>query len=205
MSGRPPAARARAVARPRRVAVAVGLGLGALLAGLVGCGVSPQDEAVRIAPESVPFGLLEETPSTTVVDEGRTASVYLLARDRLVQVERSVADDGSLADLLELVVAGPTEVERSLGITSAVPAGTVASVEVEGGIATVDLTSAFGEIRTADQLLALGQIVYTLTDQPGIGAVAFTVEGEPITAPLSETAAEDEPLSRDDLAAIAPA
>lgn len=189
----------------RRGRVASAVAALVVVGALVGCGVSPQDEAVRIAPESVPFGLLEETPSTTVVDEGRTETVYLLARERLVEVERTVAADGSLAELLELVIAGPTEVERSLGVTSAVPAGTVASVDVEGGIATVDLTSSFGEIRTADQLLALGQIVYTLTDQPGIGAVAFTVEGEPIQAPFSEAEADDEPLSRDDLAAIAPA
>lgn len=188
--------------RARRGALAGAL-LSVVLAAAA-CGVSPQDEAVRIAPESVPFGLLEATPSTTEVPAGRTVTVHLLARERLVPVERTIADDASLADLLELVISGPTDVERSLGITSAVPAGTVSSVRVEGGVATVDLTASFGEIRTADQLLALGQLVYTLTDQPGIGAVGFTVEGEPIRAPLADGSGDDAPLSRDDLTAIAP-
>ena len=171
---------------------------------LAACGVASQDEATRIAPEDVPFGLLEDQPTTTAVQAGRTTTLYLLTEDQLVAVDRSVPGDATLEDLLGQVITGPTEVEQRLGITTAVPAGTPASVDTNRGIAEVDLTSSFGEIRSREQILALGQIVYTLTGQPGIGGVRFTVEGEEVTVPLSDGTLSDDPLSRDDFEAIEP-
>ena len=78
----------------RRRIVVAGAVAGLLWAASA-CGVSPQDEAVRIAPESVPFGLLEATPSTTVVVAGRVTTVHLLATERLVPVGHR---DGALRD-----------------------------------------------------------------------------------------------------------
>ena len=188
-------------ARRSLVAALVVAGLGV---GVAACGVSTQGDATRIEPDAVPFGLLDDQPTTTAVEAGRTATVYLRTEDRLIAVDRSVPDDADLADLLEQVISGPTEVEESLGITSAVPAGTIASVDTGGGIAEVDLASSFGDIRSRDQILALGQIVYTLTGQPGIGGVRFTVEGKDVTVPLSGGASSDEPLTRDDFEAVKP-
>ena len=88
--------------------------------------------------------------------------------------------------------------------SSSFPSGSVSSVDASRGIAEVDLSSSFGDIRSGDQILALGQIVYTLTGQPGIGGVRFTVEGEPVTVPLSDGTLSDDPLSRDDFKALAP-
>jgi spore germination protein GerM len=175
-----------------------------IVVGLAACGVSSQHTATRIESDDVPFGLLDDETTTTAVDAGRTTSVYLLSKDRLVPVDRSVPDDATLEDLLDQVITGPTEVEQSLGITTAVPAGTVASVDTSRGIAEVDLTSSFGDIRSGEQILALGQIVYTLTGQPGIGGVQFTVEGKEVTVPLSDGNPSDDPLSRDDFDPIAP-
>jgi hypothetical protein len=112
-----------------------------IVVGLAACGVSSQHTATRIESDDVPFGLLDDETTTTAVDAGRTTSVYLLSKDRLVPVDRSVPDDATLEDLLDQVITGPTEVEQSLGITTAVPAGTVASVDTSRGIAEVDLTS----------------------------------------------------------------
>jgi len=186
----------------RRRALGV-LGIGALVA-LVSCGISAEPEATRIEPDQVPFGLLDAEPSTTISKDGRVVSIHLLTGDRLLVVDRTMPDDGSLADLLELVIGGPTAEERGLGITSAVPPGTIAGVETSRGTAEVDLTPAFGDLRSADQILALAQIVYTLTAQPGIGSVAFTLEGEPIEVPRSDGTVSDDPLSRDDFSALAP-
>lgn len=174
------------------------------VSAMAGCGVSSQGRATRIEPEDVPFGLLEDQPTTTVVEEGKTATMYLLSADRLVAVDRSVPTDAGLDDLLGEVIAGPTEVEQGLGITTAVPAGTIASVDTSRGVAEVDLTASFGDVRSREQILALGQIVYTLTGQPGIGGVRFTVEGKDVTVPLSDGSLSDDPLSRDDFKAVAP-
>lgn len=182
-------------------AIALVAGLGAAVAA---CGVGTQDEARRVDPAVVPFGLLEAGTTTTVVDEGEPAAVFLVADDRLVEVARVAPDDASLADLLELVVAGPTDGERTLGITTAVPAGAVASADASRGVAQVDLTEAFGDVRSDEQLLALGQLVYTLTQQPGIGGVSFTLDGEPVAVPLPDGTEVSGAISRDDLAAVAP-
>jgi spore germination protein GerM len=177
------------------------LAAGALV---VACGIEPEQEANRIDPTNVPFGLLDAEPTTTVA-EGRRALVYLVADERLIPVERSVSDDGTLAELLELVVSGPTDPERALGITSVVPTGSLATVDEGRGIAQVDLTAGFGDVRTDEQLLALGQIVFTLTQQPGIGGVEFSLEGEPVEVPLVDGELSDGPVSRDDLSSVAPA
>lgn len=188
--------------RTRRALAAL---LGAVLLVVVAsCGIPAERDANRIAPGDVPFGLLDEETTTTAVSEGRTTSVYLLTNDRLASVDRSLSEDADLADLLELVVAGPTKVERGIGLTSAVPSGTVATVKTGRGIAKVDLNAAFGDIRSSDQLLALGQIVYTLTGQPGIGGVSFSLEGKPVKVPLADGTTSAEPLARDDFAALAP-
>lgn len=189
--------------RTRRAVAAVFGGV--LLVVVASCGIPAERDANRIAPADVPFGLLDEETTTTVVAQGRTTSVYLLTKDRLAAVDRSLSEDADLADLLELVVAGPTKVERRIGLTSAVPSGTVATVKTSRGIAKVDLNAAFGDIRSSDQLLALGQIVYTLTGQPGIGGVSFSLEGKPVKVPLADGTTSAEPLSRDDFAALAPA
>ncbi len=174
------------------------------VSALAGCGVSSQGRATRIEPKDVPFGLLDDQATTTAVEAGRTTTIYLLSGDRLVAVDRSVPEDAGLDDLLGQVITGPTEVEQSLGITTAVPAGTIASVDTSRGTAEVDLASSFGDIRSREQILALGQIVFTLTGQPGIGGVRFTVEGKDVTVPLSDGTLSNDPLSRDDVKAIAP-
>lgn len=190
--------------RPWRALAAAALA-GAVALGVGACGISSQDEAERIDPKTVPFDLLDEgTTTTKPADAGRRTTVYLLSKDRMVPVERTVPTDADLGDLLEQLVAGPSKQERSLGITSAVTAGTIGSVSAKRGVAEVDLTSSFGDVRPADQLFALAQIVYTLTGQPGIGAVQFSVEGDRVDVPLADGTRTDGPLARDDLASVAP-
>lgn len=174
------------------------------LVGLAGCGVPEEGRANRIQEADVPFGLLDEQSTTTVARSGRPVQVYLFSDDRLAAVDRTLPDDGGLVQLVELVIAGPNELERAIGATSSVPVGTVSSVGESRGIAQVDLAESFGDIRSGDQLVALGQLVYTLTGQPGIGGVEFSLDGDPIEVPLGDGTFSDAPLSRDDFAALAP-
>jgi spore germination protein GerM len=185
----------------RRIAAAALVALGVA----VGCGIDAEREANRVPPTEVPFGLLDQQATTsTEAPSGRTATVYLVAEERLVDIDRPVADGAGLSDLLELVVDGPSDTERVLGVTTAIPEGAVAAVSSSRGLAEVDLTAEFGEIRSADQLLALAQIVYTLTAQPGIGGVNFTLEGEDVDVPLGDGAVGTEALTREDLRSLAP-
>lgn len=171
---------------------------------LGGCGISAESDVNKIKPQDVPFDLLL-ADVTAVPETGIPVQVYLLSGDRLLTVDRTADSADSLADVVRLTVDGPTDEERLLGITSAIPTGTVGLVSTSRGVAEVDLNASFGELRSSDQVLALGQIVYGLTALPGIGAVAFTLEGEPISVPRTDGTASDEPLSRDDFLALKPA
>jgi hypothetical protein len=176
----------------------------ALVAVAWGCGFSAHPEATPIDGGAVPFGLLEPASTTTSVPAGRTASVYLVSGARLVAVDRSVPSDAAPANLVEQVVAGPSDTERAFGITTSLPAGSVARVSANRGVADVELSSGFSEVRGEEQLLALAQIVFTLTEQPGIGGVRFTLDGTPIRVPIAGGGRSDGLLSRDDLAALGP-
>ena len=55
-----------------------------------------------------------------------------------------------------------------------------------------------------DQLLALAQLVFTLTARPGIGQVRFTLRGEAIQVPRADGSLVATPVSRDDYSAVAP-
>lgn len=78
----------------------------------------------------------------------------------------------------------------------------VASVSVSRGIASVDLRSSVEDLSGRNQLLAFAQLVCTLTAQPGIGSVAFTVDGQPIEVPRGDGSLTSGSVSRDAYASL---
>ena len=69
-------------------------------------------------------------------------------------------------------------------MSSAIPSQTrLVSLDVTGTTAIVDLNSAFGDLGGAQQILAVAQIVYTLTETPAITAVRFAINDTPIDVP----------------------
>lgn len=185
-----------------------------LTAGLglaTGCGI-PGDDGVTLARDAdVPFDLLapapEPTTPTTEVDEEsrQPVTVFLVQGARLAAVTRQVTPPATPDTVLELLGRGPNEQEVRLGLRSALVGDrTTRSVGVTGGIATVDLGSAFTDIAPIDQILALAQIVSTLTYLPGIGRVSFTLEGVPVGVPRADGVVTTESVSQDDYALLAP-
>jgi spore germination protein GerM len=74
----------------------------------------------------------------------------------------------------------------------------VRDVELTGGVATVSLTRAFADVEADAQLLAIGQLVCTLTARPGTGQVRFTLDGTDIDVPRQDGSLTAEPVTRDD-------
>ncbi len=72
------------------------------------------------------------------------------------------------------------------------------SVELEGGIASVDVQDSIATLGGDDRRLAVAQIVYTLTARPGVGQVSFTLEGAPVDVPRADGSLVARPVSRDD-------
>ncbi|HEX6208414.1 MAG TPA: GerMN domain-containing protein [Actinomycetota bacterium] len=146
-----------------------------LALALAACG----EPAVTVVPEAdLPqdvFGsprpeALTELPDSTIV--------YFVLNGRLIAVPRQLpAEAPSLpAAAVEALLQGPSSPWRT-----AIPEGTrVLSVEVDGIVATVDLTDEFERSAPGHRpALRVAQVVYTLTETPPVEAVRFRIEGSP--------------------------
>jgi spore germination protein GerM len=78
----------------------------------------------------------------------------------------------------------------------------VREVRLLGGIARVDLLSDVSALPTDEQLLAVAQIVCTLTGRPGVGQVSFTLEGARLAVPKGDGSLVTSPVARDDYATL---
>jgi len=180
---------------------------GLLIAGVAGCGVPTHESATKVESENVPFELLEPDRG---VDAGAEAGaedvvLYFVRTGRLVRASRRLPVSPTAGRVLASLREGPTTAEGSAGARSALPAqNSVRSVSLAGGTATVDLARRFTTLSSSDQLLALAQIVYTLTARPGIGQVRFTLQGESTEVPRANGSLTSARVSRDDYAPLAP-
>ena len=150
-----------------------------------GCGLPVGDPPTRIDPSTVPFHLLD--PRSTAAPEnpvGPTAHIYLVDKDRLTQVRRHVGGANVIQGAVRTLLLGPTAPEVSDGLRTAIPAETrLISLDVFNSVATVDLTKEFGALGGSDQVLAVAQIVFTLTESPRIHAVEFAVADQLVAVP----------------------
>jgi spore germination protein GerM len=177
--------------------------------GAAACGIPSDEHATLAAPESVPFDLLGQAPSVTATTvpfaQTEKATLFLVQGERLAPVQRELPAPVSVDTILEALPAGPTTTEVQLGLRTALLApGLMHSGGVSGGIATIDLGQPFTEIAGRDQIVALAQIVSTVTGLPGVGRVRFTLDGQPVGILRGDGAVTTETVSRDDYATLAP-
>lgn len=170
-----------------------------------GCGL-PAHQVTRLDPDSVPFGLLNTAPpSVPAQGRGPQATVYLVDGGRLVTVARRVVGENVPAEAARALMEGPTTAESARGLTTDVPTPThLISLDLTGSVATVDLSSEFGDLGGSDQVLAVAQFVYTLTASPYIDAVRFAIDGKPIEVPDASGSLSAQPRTRSDYRTLAP-
>lgn len=113
---------------------------------------------------------------------GGEAAVWFLANGNgetgaaLAPEYRPVPEGAGEEKLLEMLLAGP----ESLELSSPFPRGTaLKSLRLEGDLALVDLSEAYGGLSGADLSLADGCIVLTLSQFSQVKRVYLTVEGRP--------------------------
>jgi hypothetical protein len=106
----------------------------------------------------------------------RSVDVWFLRGGALVPAQRQV---GGIPAAVDALLRGPTAVERSRGLRSAVPPGTrVRSVTVRQRVVTIDLAGRFAAGRDRAALAArAGQLVKTVGGIPGVRGVRLRVEG----------------------------
>ncbi len=99
-------------------------------------------------------------------------------------------------EALRTLIAGPDGVDVAAGLTNAVAKTVVIdNIAQQGDVVLVDLGRKFETANTRPQV---GQVVYTLTQFPGVRAVQFLIEGQP------NGATGVGPQSRADLADMTP-
>jgi germination protein M len=153
---------------------------------------TPNGSPAGPGPSATPPG----EPSGTV-----TLQVWFARDDHLFVVTRSLPATVAVGRAaLTALMQGPTPQERAAGVSSTVPAGTqLRDLNIENGVATVDLMSAFASGGgSASVLMRVASVVYTITQFPAVQGVDFWVEGKPITSLGGEGLILDHPVTRTD-------
>jgi hypothetical protein len=191
--------------------IVVGALVGSLAVALSACGIPTAATPTPIARSAVPYHLLDPAPTSTTAPGtppavGVGEQIYLVApTGNLVAVDREVAVPASLTQVTGALLAGPTTTESATGIQSFLSrTGVEVTVDASSGVATVDFTSDPIQVVGPDQTLAIAQVVYTLTQQPGITGVSFEIAGKAIEVPTAAGAQVPGPVTRADYAPQAP-
>ena len=192
---------------PYGVAVRTRLAVGLLVAACAAaCGVPVQSKPVALASGQLPAGLTSASTTTTVAGSSEPVSliqVYFVTGDRLVARSRLVPSPGSLPEAVADLLAGPTGTESSAGIRTSIDPGTeLLSERVNKDRVVLDLSSAFANTGGPDQILAIAQLVYTVTGVPGLDAVSFQLQGSPVAVPLADGTLVTAPVKRGDYASL---
>jgi spore germination protein GerM len=173
--------------RPGRlVCLAVSVAVVSVLA--TACGIPVASSPTKIPKSAVPFNLLSPKTSTTIPTNppvGAREQIYLAATPHVVAVIRDVAPPANLTEVLTALLDGPTAAESAAGLQSFLTGPTQVHATEDGGIATVDFSINPFQIVGPDQTLAVAQVVYTATSQPGVTGVLFQIDGKPIEVPTA--------------------
>lgn len=164
---------------------ACGFALAAIVGALgTGCGLSVDDGPIDIDRPSVERDDADESAPVLASGTGR---IFLIApaapgvAARLRSVPRDAADARAA---IEAVVAGPSEDEFADDYRSAVPADlVVAGVRQSGSVAAIDVGPQIRELGGEALVIALAQIVHSVTSVDGIDSVRLTVDGSDVIWP----------------------
>lgn len=176
-----------------------------LVALAAGCGVSTERHANATNDAAVPFGLLDRSavplvppPAGPIADP---VALCFVRNGRLVVTLSSLTAPVSLQDTIEALAASPIGVDPPVR-TAVTDISFVHDVKLAGGVARIDLDQRVSELSGEEQLLAVAQIVCTLTGRPGVGQASFSLEGVPLAVPRGDGALGTSPVARDDYSSL---
>ena len=159
----------------------------------------------------MPYHLLNPPTTTSTVPGappavGVAELIYLVAPNgHLVAATREVAVPASLTQVVGALLAGPTAKESASGVQSFLNStGVQVAVPAAGGVAVVSFVTNPIQVVGPDQTLAIAQVVYTVTQQPGVTGVTFAIAGKAIEVPTAAGAQVPGPVGRADYLPQAP-
>ncbi len=170
---------------------------------LGGCGISPDTAPRDITDDDAVAD--DRTDGTDTEAATGTGRVFLVQSDAagaptdLVAVPRAieVGADRDPTGVLGVLIAGPGTSERADGISTFVPADLeqLGWSPRSGGVISLDLGPQLNELSGTALTFALAQIVYSLSEIPGVTAVRITVEGVAETWPDANGRPQADPLT----------
>lgn len=156
-----------------------------LVMALTACGIP-----VDVAPET--FSLEEVGPAIDdlpVAGELAAAPLYLVGDDGLVRVTRDLPVPLDAEAVLGSLLAGVTEPEDRSGLSSSIPIGTeLLEFGIVDAMATIDLSADFATVGGQQEILAVAQIVLTVTQSGEVGGVIFELDGVRTDVPTADGA-----------------
>lgn len=189
--------------RPGRL----GLAVLAVVMATAACGIPTTGGPTAIPRGNVPFDLLSPASPTTATstvppDVAVPELIFLAAStgtvapvSRYITVPTTL--NATLTELLGALLAGPTPTESATGLESFLSGAKVkVTAKVVGGIATVNFSANPIQVVGASQTLAIAQVVFTATAQPGVTGVAFQIAGVPLDVPTASGATVSGPVDR---------
>ncbi|MER7246953.1 GerMN domain-containing protein [Kribbella sp. NPDC000426] len=173
---------------------------------LAGCGVPVQRQPAPIDPAAVPSRLQgsgSATPGPASATPGKPAiQVVFVRKDQLVTFVRnapSPAPTDRLQTVISALLAGPSATEQGDGVTSALPPELTLTVAgVQGKRVDLELSGETDGRSATENVLAVGQIVLSVTALPTIDEVSFSRNGQPVEALLADGALTADPLTASD-------
>lgn len=171
----------------------------ALALALAACG---GEGVTLLADDQLPEDVYGSPTPSLAADLPLSGTVYFINDGRLVEVTQPLGAAPSLPSaLLDALLDGPPP---GRGVRSAIPSDTRAiGITLDVGVATVDLSDEFERGGTGTSLaLRVAQIVYTLTEDPNVLAVMFSIEGISTPVISGSEAVLDRPVTREDYARL---
>jgi germination protein M len=130
------------------------------------------------------------TPEASPTGETMTVSVYFLRETRLGKAvgtahrEVEIPEGKTVAkSAITELLKGPTDKEAEIGLDTAIPDGTKLNsinLDSETKVATIDLSTKFGNGEPDTIQAEIAQVVYTLTQFPTIEKVSFQIDGQDV-------------------------
>lgn len=180
-------------------------------AALVACGVGPET-----VPRPLPVGgdPAVAAPANPRDRAGVLVELWFVEDDQVVPVNRTSDTTLNDEEKLDALEAGPTASEAAQGLRTALtpvmPDSTLVvtaesdevPVDVQPNQIAVVLNPEFVQLPSQEQLLILGQVVLTLSDNPGTTILFVDDKGTPVGVPLPNGKLTSEPVGSADYAQL---
>lgn len=169
--------------------------LAAVVTVPAGCATGVQSTPVVLGPPPA----LQGHGDGGDVELSTTVQAFFVRGGHLAPLMRLVPSEPGLSSCLAGLTMPLSAAESAKGIRSALPTGTSSlSARIQGTVAVVEVPDGFDRLAVSNQILAVAQIVYTVTADTYLSGVQMTHGGHLIDLPDESGRLVGRPVGRRD-------